>query len=148
MPPGIQPISFKLQHDSLDIPSNHHTKAHKADFIVWSLKNNSGIRAFRIEINPKDSGLFATPPHQNGDIWTAEINHNVDSANCKYDIIYWKVGDSTAHKKDPIIAIRPSVALFDFDILLFIGGLILGALGFWGISKFRSRVNSRDSSSQ
>lgn len=147
MPPEIRPITFKLKRDSLDIPSNYTTKAHKTDFIIWSLKFKSGIDSFRIKIKPEDSVLFKTPPYQVGAMWIAEINHDVDSADCKYEILYWKARSSTMHTLDPIISIKPSILILNGGMSFFIVFIFLGAAGLWGKSFYRKWTSKRSGTS-
>lgn len=140
MPPEIREIKLKLKgNGELNIPHNHVKKADKTDFIVWRLKKESGIDSFEIVIQ-SGGEIFKTLPHGNGNVWTAEIDQNArDYAQCKYDIVFLPRGSTTSKVSDPIIAIKPT-ASFNAKILLYVtGGIIIGALSFWGISSLRRR---------
>lgn len=143
MPPETHNIKLKIKDGELDLSDNGFTKAYKTDFIVWHLKNNSGIDSFRIETK-SGADIFVIPPTKNGDLWIGAIKQDaaVDSQYV-YAIKYRKTGDTTSITLDPIISIKPSTFI-DLDILIpIIGGIILGLLGFWGISSFKKRFNNK-----
>jgi|GEM_PF-6660672 len=131
--PRIRRIEIKKVNadGSLDLGSDKNKNAWKSDFVLWRIKNNSGVKAItKIELKPKTDNVFVTMPFENGPEWSSQINSSVrEGMECSYSI-YWMDENGREREHDPIITIRPTPFSGDIDVesaLGIIAGSTLGA---------------------
>lgn len=96
----------------LELSDNGHTRAKRADTIIWQIDRHSGVqRITRIEEKKSSDDIFEQGhPFQQGEHWTGDIKSNVAIGDEYRYSIFWEKenGGGRELEHDPIISIRPS----------------------------------------